>query len=101
MTDAWDSHSVLSAAVKRAQKRKNILRRELLAIRRERADIQREMEAVRQAHELGEQEMRDLKLQQDFIGDMEDLKARAPNAEEEEDQIKVFPITDYINLERC
>jgi hypothetical protein len=89
---------VLSAAVKRAQKRKNILRRELLAIRKERADIQREMESVRQAHELGEQEMRDLKLQQDFIGDMEDLKARAPNAEEEEDQIKVFSVTNCIDF---
>jgi IS1 family transposase len=97
MTDAWDSHSVLVAAVKRAQKRKNTLRRELLAIRKERADIQREMEAVRQSHELGEQEMRDLKIQQDFIADMEDLKARAPNPAEEEDQIKVHDFEGYSN----
>ena len=76
MTDAWDSHSVLQAAVKRAQKRKNLLRQELVAIRRERGELQREMEVVRQAHESGEKEMRELKEQQDFIGDMQDLKAR-------------------------
>src|SRR5204862_3881531 len=76
MTDAWDSHSVLSAAVKRAQKRKNVLRQELVAIRRERGEVRREMEEVRQVHEVGEKEMRELKGQQDFIGDMQDLKAR-------------------------
>ncbi len=81
MTDAWDSHSVLQAAVKRAQKQKNLLRQELVAIRRERGELQREMEVVRQAHELGEKEMKELKGQQDFIGDMQDLKARVNDDE--------------------
>lgn len=76
MTDVWDSHSVLQGAVKRAQKRKNALRQELVAIRRERGDVQREMEGVRQVHEAGEKEMGDLKVQQDFIGDIQDLKER-------------------------
>lgn len=87
MTDAWDSHSVLQAAVKRAQKRKNLLRQELVAIRRERGDLQREMEIVRQAHESGEKEMRELKEQQDFIGDMQDLKAKVSY---DDGQMKVF-----------
>jgi len=92
MTDAWDSHAVLVNAVRRAKKRKDGLRAELLAIRRERAGIAREMEAVRQAHETGEKEMADLKVQQDFIADMEDLKARLPETEEE-DSVKV---TSYL-----
>jgi hypothetical protein len=76
MTDAWDSHAVLSGAVKRAHRKKNLLRQELLAIRKERGNIAREMELVRQEHEKGEKEARDLKAQQDFIADMEDLKAK-------------------------
>ena len=87
MTDAWDSHSVLQAAVKRAQKRKNLLRQELVAIRRERGELQREMEVIRQAHESGEKEMRELKEQQDFIGDMQDLMARVSD---DDGQVKVF-----------
>jgi hypothetical protein len=75
-------------AVRRAKKRKDVLRGELLAIRRERAGIAREMEAVRQGHEVGVKEMADLKVQQDFIADMEDLKARLPDTEEE-DSVKV------------
>lgn len=88
MTDAWDSHAVLLAATKRAQKRKNVLRQELLAIRRERGDLQREMEGVRRGHELGEREMRDLKLQQDFIGEMEEFKEKIED-KDEEDNVKV------------
>ena len=91
MTDAWDSHSVLLGAVRKAQKRKNLLRQELLAIRRERGEIRREMEAVRQSHELGQQEMEDLKRQSDFIAEMEDLKARV-NDDEGEDHVKVHSI---------
>lgn len=89
MTDAWDNHAVLQAAVRRAQKRKNLLRRELLAIRSERAEIRREMEAVRQSHELGERELEDFKKQSDFIADMEDLNARVNGADEGEDHVKV------------
>jgi hypothetical protein len=89
MTDAWDSHAVLLAATKRAQKRKGLLRQELLAIRRERGDIQREMEAIRQGHEQGEMEMRDLKLQQDFIGEMEEFKEKIADNEVEEDHVRV------------
>lgn len=88
MTDAWDNYAVLLAAVRRAQKRKNALRQELLAIRRERGEIQREMEAVRQAHETGEKEMVDIKRQQDFISDMEDLRVRT-SAGDDGDQINV------------
>jgi hypothetical protein len=91
MTDAWDSHSVLIGAVRRAQKRKIGLRQELLAIRRERGDIQREMEAIRQVHEIGEKEMADFKVQQDFIGDMQELKARINDVDEGQPQ--VFPPT--------
>jgi len=89
MTDAWDSHAVLLAATKRAQKRKGLLRQELLAIRRERGDVQREMEGVRQGHEKGELEMRDLRLQQDFIGEMEEFKERT-GSNEEDDNVKVL-----------
>jgi IS1 family transposase len=99
MTDAWDNHAVLLAAVRRAQKRKNTLRQELLAIRRERAEIQREMEAVRQAHEIGEKEMADIKRQQDFIGDMEDLRARI-GVGDEEDQVKVWSLWSKLIIER-
>jgi len=84
MTDAWDSHAVLAGALKKAQRRKTALRQELLAIRRERGNIQREMEVVRQDHELGEQQMTDLKRQQDFIGDMQDLKARLNGSYDED-----------------
>jgi hypothetical protein len=90
MTDAWDSHAVLMGAVKRAVKRKNLLRAELVAIRRERGDIQREMEGVRRGHEDGETEMREIKGQQDFIQDVEDIKARVEFVDED-DQIKVYP----------
>ena len=90
MTDAWDSHAVLAGALKKAQRRKTALRQELLALRRERGDIQREMEVVRQDHERGEEQMTDLKRQQDFIGDMQDLKARLNGSFEEESIIRVF-----------
>jgi hypothetical protein len=76
MTDAWDSNAILNGAVKRAQRKKNLLRQELLAIRKERGNIAREMELIRQEHEKGEKEISDLKLQQDFIADMDDLKAK-------------------------
>ena len=95
MTDAWDSHAVLVNAVRRAKKRKDVLRGELLAIRRERAGIAREMEAVRQGHEVGVKEMADLKVQQDFIADMEDLKARLPDTEEE-DSVKVHLFYEWV-----
>jgi len=91
MTDAWDSHAVLAGTLKKAQRRKMALRQELLAIRRERGDIQREMEVVRQDHERGEQQMTDLKRQQDFIGDMQDLKARLNSSVDEESSVQVFP----------
>jgi len=100
MTDAWDSHSVLLGAIRKAQKRKNTLRQELLAIRRERAEIQREMEAVRQSHERGEQEMINLKTQHDFIADMEDLKARVPAGDDEEQQVKVLVHFDQLTNSR-
>jgi predicted nucleic acid-binding Zn-ribbon protein len=89
MTDAWDSNAVLSAAVKRAQKRKVQLRQELLAVRREREGVRREMEGVRQAHERGEGEIREIKKQQDFISEMEELKSKVSTMEGE-DQVKVF-----------
>jgi len=102
MTDAWDSHSVLLGAIRKAQKRKNTLRQELIAVRRERAEIQREMEAVRQSHERGEQEMINLKTQHDFIADMEDLKARVPAGDDEEEQVKVlFLLNSWLILEWC
>jgi hypothetical protein len=88
MTDAWDSHAVLLAATKRAQRRKGLLRQELLTIRRERGDVQREMEGVRQGHEKGELEMKDLRLQHDFIGEMEEFKERI-GSNGEEDNVKV------------
>jgi len=89
MTDAWDAHVVLVGALKRAQKRKAVLRQELLAVRRERDEIRRDMERVRQMHEKGEEEIRIFKSQQDFISEMEDLKAKVATTEEE-DQIKVM-----------
>jgi len=88
MTDVWDKYVVLVGAVRRAQKRKGALRQELLAVRREREGIRREMEGIRQAHESGEEEMREFKKQQDFISDMEELKARVPDTDD--DQIKVI-----------
>jgi hypothetical protein len=94
MTDAWDSHAVLTGAVRKAQKRKNTLRQELLAIRKERALTQREMEEIRQAHELGEQELKDLNSQKDFIADVEDIKGRLDFGQEEDDIVEVFTVLD-------
>lgn len=87
MTDAWDNHAVLLSAVRRAQKKKNMLRQELVAIRRERGDLAREMEGVRRGHEIGEMEMRNVKLQQDFIQDMEDIKGRVEKVEEDQGKV--------------
>jgi hypothetical protein len=99
MTDAWDSHAVLSGALKKAQRRKAVLRQELLAVRRERGEVQREMEVVRQSHESGGQEMGDLIMQQDFIGDMLDLKGRLNGSafdEDDEGAVQVLAIFDAV-----
>lgn len=99
MTDAWDSHAVLSGACKKAQRRKAVLRQELLAVRRERGEVQREMEVVRQGHERGGEEMGDLMRQQDFIGDMLDLKGRLNGSafdEDDEGAVQVIRVVDAV-----
>lgn len=89
MTDVWDANAVLLGAVKRAQRRKGQLRGELIAVRREREGIRAEMEGVRRGHEMGAREMREVKRQQDFISEMEDIKAKVSGVDEE-DRVKVF-----------
>jgi hypothetical protein len=84
MTDVWDAHASLAGGLKRAGKKRQGLRGELVAVRREREEIAREMEMVRRGHEVKEKEFSEHLLQQEFIAEMEELRERVEDVVEDD-----------------
>ncbi|KAK9473711.1 uncharacterized protein V1510DRAFT_402002 [Dipodascopsis tothii] len=77
MVDAVDAHAVLATAVRRARKKKALLREQLLDLRRERAQISADIDTVRSRHLDAERTADSLNDVHNFLEEIQGVDARA------------------------